>query len=205
MKVSVNNLGPIKEAEFEIGDLTIICGENNTGKSYLIHATHGFLKTLPSMYFSISQDIIGKLLEGERVTLNLADYRKNLNTKLMELSKEFSEEIGGLLAGSQSQFKDADFHFQLDINKDSPPVTIPMSKFMLRLCSMVKSNGFMNLLMQKGMTNRNSFGQIKSGHIGQSRLNSSLAALANMQFFIHSFKWKLTKILELMDLVLTRP
>ena len=131
MKVSVNNLGPIKEAEFEIGDLTIICGENNTGKSYLIHATHGFLKTLPSMYFSISQDIIGKLMEGERVTLKLADYRKNLNNKLMELSREFSEEIGGLLAGSQSQFKDVDFHFQLDINKDSPPVTIPMSKFML--------------------------------------------------------------------------
>ena len=38
------NLGPVKEAELELGDLTIIAGRNNTGKTYLVYTLYGFLK-----------------------------------------------------------------------------------------------------------------------------------------------------------------
>lgn len=38
------NLGPIEEAELELGDLTIIAGRNNTGKTYLTYTLYGFLK-----------------------------------------------------------------------------------------------------------------------------------------------------------------
>ena len=34
MKFRFKNLGPIKEADLELGDLTIIAGRNNTGKTY---------------------------------------------------------------------------------------------------------------------------------------------------------------------------
>lgn len=34
MKVYVENLGVLKQAEFEVGDFTLICGDNNTGKTY---------------------------------------------------------------------------------------------------------------------------------------------------------------------------
>ena len=43
MKISVENLGVLRKAEFEVGDLTIICGANNTGKTYATYALHGFL------------------------------------------------------------------------------------------------------------------------------------------------------------------
>ena len=39
------NLGPIASAEMELGDLTIIAGRNNTGKTYLAYTLYGFLKT----------------------------------------------------------------------------------------------------------------------------------------------------------------
>ena len=39
------NLGPIDNAELELGDLTIIAGRNNTGKTYLVYTLYGFLKT----------------------------------------------------------------------------------------------------------------------------------------------------------------
>lgn len=39
------NIGPIKQADLELGDLTIISGRNNTGKTYLAYALYGFLKT----------------------------------------------------------------------------------------------------------------------------------------------------------------
>ena len=43
MKISVENLGVLQQAEFELGDLTIICGSNNTGKTYATYALYGFL------------------------------------------------------------------------------------------------------------------------------------------------------------------
>lgn len=43
MKISVRNLGVLKQAEFELGDLTLICGDNNTGKTYATYALFGFL------------------------------------------------------------------------------------------------------------------------------------------------------------------
>ena len=39
------NIGPIKKAELELGDLTIIAGRNNTGKTYLVYTLYGFLTT----------------------------------------------------------------------------------------------------------------------------------------------------------------
>ncbi len=38
------NIGPIQEANLVLGDLTIIAGRNNTGKTYLVYALYGFLK-----------------------------------------------------------------------------------------------------------------------------------------------------------------
>ena len=43
MKVQVENLGVLKRAEFELGELTLICGGNNTGKTYATYALFGFL------------------------------------------------------------------------------------------------------------------------------------------------------------------
>ena len=39
------NIGPVKDAEMELGDLTIIAGRNNTGKTYLVYTLYGFLRT----------------------------------------------------------------------------------------------------------------------------------------------------------------
>ncbi len=38
MEFKIQNLGYINDAAIEIGDFTIICGFNNTGKTYLSYA-----------------------------------------------------------------------------------------------------------------------------------------------------------------------
>ena len=43
LKVSLKNVGMLDEAEFEVGDLTIICGENNTSKTYAAYSLYGYL------------------------------------------------------------------------------------------------------------------------------------------------------------------
>ena len=42
------NIGPVNDAELELGDLTIIAGRNNTGKTYIVYTLYGFLKTWES-------------------------------------------------------------------------------------------------------------------------------------------------------------
>ena len=39
-----NKIGPVKDAELELGDITVIAGRNNTGKTYLVYTLYGFLK-----------------------------------------------------------------------------------------------------------------------------------------------------------------
>lgn len=38
------NIGPVTDAELELGDLTLIAGRNNTGKTYIVYTLYGFLK-----------------------------------------------------------------------------------------------------------------------------------------------------------------
>ena len=65
MKVSLKNVGMLDEAEFEVGDLTIICGENNTGKTYATYSLYGYLDFINNnasrfVVFTIIEDIINQ-------------------------------------------------------------------------------------------------------------------------------------------------
>ena len=44
MTFQFKNIGPVDSAEITLGDLTIVAGRNNTGKTYLVYALYGFLK-----------------------------------------------------------------------------------------------------------------------------------------------------------------
>ncbi len=64
MKFVFKKLGPIKEAELELGDLTIIAGRNNTGKTYVAYALYGSLKTWEAIDLRPSPEVkgvVGKL------------------------------------------------------------------------------------------------------------------------------------------------
>ena len=44
VKFRFKNIGPVTDAELELGDLTLIAGRNNTGKTYIVYTLYGFLK-----------------------------------------------------------------------------------------------------------------------------------------------------------------
>jgi len=44
LKFEVENLGPLAAGTIDLADLTVLCGENNTGKTYLTHALYALLK-----------------------------------------------------------------------------------------------------------------------------------------------------------------
>ena len=44
------NIGPVKKAELELGELTVIAGRNNTGKTYITYTLYGFLTKWTSFW-----------------------------------------------------------------------------------------------------------------------------------------------------------
>ena len=65
MKARFENIGPIKKAELELGDLTIIAGQNNTGKTYLVYTLYGFLKVFHDDFYSIPRRFRGQKFSEE--------------------------------------------------------------------------------------------------------------------------------------------
>jgi len=54
MRVKISQLGPIKEANIKINDLTILIGDNNAGKTYITYSVFGLLNYFnspPEPYF----------------------------------------------------------------------------------------------------------------------------------------------------------
>lgn len=109
MKIKVANLGPIRQAEFEMGDLTTISGKNNTGKTYITHAMFGFLDYFHHGYsVPFSNTEFGKLHTDGKLTIDLESYHKKRNSYVTTASKEYSKVISQIFAARESAFKDTE-------------------------------------------------------------------------------------------------
>ena len=89
------NLGPIEEAELELGDLTIIAGRNNTGKTYMVYALYGYLKTWRELRpLKLADSLIDNALKAASLTLEeltsrvLAEGKASWKVEREALSKE---------------------------------------------------------------------------------------------------------------------
>ncbi len=77
MKFHFKNIGPISEAELELGDLTIVAGQNNTGKTYLVYTLYGLSKWMTG---SGSKAYLMKRAIDRALSIKM----KDVATKLME-------------------------------------------------------------------------------------------------------------------------
>lgn len=114
MIITIQNLGAIKQAEFILGDFTIICGGNNTGKTYATHATYGFFDYLKSnAEFSIERKNIDQLFSEGKVDIDLHPYIETLQSFLDKTAKSYSKIMYRVFAGNETQFADANLGFKL--------------------------------------------------------------------------------------------
>ncbi|MDJ0511754.1 MAG: AAA family ATPase [Crocosphaera sp.] len=114
MKFEIHNLGYIKQAEIELGDLTIICGKNNTGKTYVNYAIYGFLKTLKSnLDFEIENEV-NQLLEQGTVKINLSEYNNKFTNSVVEFSKLYSKFLPQIFNLNDKLLQQANFTAKTD-------------------------------------------------------------------------------------------
>jgi AAA15 family ATPase/GTPase len=115
MNIQIKNLGPMKQAEFSLGDLTIICGKNNTGKTYATYALYGFLSLWREVIsFPINDSISEQLLNDGVVHINIFDYFKNIEQILFNCCREYTKKLPTVFATSEDRFKETEFQVQID-------------------------------------------------------------------------------------------
>lgn len=119
MRVKVKNLGVLKEAEFDLGDLTIICGENNTGKTYATYALYGFLTTGRHMSeMQIKDDsCITSLMQKGSGNISIDRYFGKIDTILKNVCGNYTKELPRIFASYEDKFTNTEF--SLDVNKEN--------------------------------------------------------------------------------------
>ena len=118
MKIKIKNLGVLKQAEFSLGDLTIICGGNNTGKTYATYALYGFLSFWHEEYFVHNVDAeIQKLLSAGVVHIDLLPYIKRAESILADGCQKYVKNLPMVFATSEDRFQETDFQISIQQNE----------------------------------------------------------------------------------------
>ena len=137
-KFKFKNLGPIRDATLELGDLTIITGRNNTGKTYIVYTLYGFLRdfnsladgimeswsasgTFSSMIDYPAADIVDQVLRNEAFDLRVS--KDDLNRERIHLIREMSgwysfTGIDDVFNSRSETFPNAFFGVEVDQNKN---------------------------------------------------------------------------------------
>jgi len=115
MKVRIKNLGPLKQADFSLADLTIICGKNNSGKTYATYALFGFLEMWRKLiHIDVSDSSINKLLQDGVAYIDLQRYVDDAPSILAEAAKSYSKQLSKVFSANEAYFSNAAFSICMD-------------------------------------------------------------------------------------------
>ena len=115
MKIKLKNLGSIKQAEFELGELTIICGGNNTGKTYATYALFGFLRVWQEVLnVSVEDTIVENLLNDGVIKIDLVSYLDKYELILKQGCETYTKSLPKIFSAPEEHFKTTQFHIILD-------------------------------------------------------------------------------------------
>ena len=124
LKATFKNLGPIKNAEIELNDLTIIAGKNNSGKTYISYAIYGFLNILYHYDIAAGDDIdikniVSNLLQNGTATISMTDaqFKVLKGNMIKELSSKYSNDLHLFFSSSERYFENTNIDFNINDNQ----------------------------------------------------------------------------------------
>ncbi len=120
MKIIIKNLGVLKEAEFELGDLTLICGCNNTGKTYATYALFGFLLNWQRfMKAEVSDQEIRDLVNDGVTRIDITRHAGKAKNILSQGCRRYAQQLPRIFASNSRHFKETQFQVELQLDMES--------------------------------------------------------------------------------------
>lgn len=104
--------GYLHDAEMELGSLTLICGKNNTGKTYANHALYGFFERWRDLINLNLDSEVNTLYEKGILEIDLSKYEHVFYEALGELSSSFSQYLPKIFSVSEDYFASATFSIE---------------------------------------------------------------------------------------------
>lgn len=119
ISVKTENLGALKKAEFKVNNITLICGDNNQGKTYAAYSLYGFLNFITNNVkaYKISYEIF---YEVQKKFIDLEKFRSLIIEYINKCEKEYlKNELCKVLSIEEEKITNTSFSVNLDfyINK----------------------------------------------------------------------------------------
>ena len=140
MKFRFRKLGPIQQANLELGDLTVIAGRNNTGKTYIVYALYGFLKyskRSSRTFIRRRVEPITNIRSLSRAAVAEGYAERTIDRKQLEkdrtvyanaIERSFSEyELAQVFSSQHGRFEGASVELRSSLPNDLPPAEIRYS------------------------------------------------------------------------------
>lgn len=118
MRFNFEKFGSIDSGEVELGNLTILCGTNNVGKTYVNYAVYGFLMSLPRLIkYNFSDNLKSEIVRKGYFKIAIADINQQLPNLLQKASENFSDLLDSFFSSPEGTFKESKVSLSLnDIN-----------------------------------------------------------------------------------------
>jgi len=115
LKVEFENLGNIKKANIELGNLTIFAGANNSGKTYVNYILYALLDKKYALKSSLYDKYIDEAKENGISKINIIEFLDNNYSKLKSnLEKTFARSLDRFFSAEDGTFK----NFKLTLFQD---------------------------------------------------------------------------------------
>ena len=109
--------GPIKDATFTASEFSVLCGKNNTGKSFCMHAFFCFLSMWRKKIRQVvKQEHLAQIVENKKIEISVGDYVYELNKWIQDALPAFREALPVLL--KKDSLKGKDYYFDVRINDE---------------------------------------------------------------------------------------
>jgi len=118
MNIEFEQLGVIKKGEINLNDLTLLCGPNNTGKTYVMYSLYGLLDKDFEVNFDFIQEIVYKLAQKNVYKLDLHDIMAQHFDSMIDIMEDsFHKRLPNLFSVKDSEF--ANTKIKLRFDKDA--------------------------------------------------------------------------------------
>lgn len=108
MKITIDNLGKINHSEIELNNLTIIVGDNNSGKTYITYSIYGLLKNWTDFInYKNFKAIEDKLKSDGQITLSKEEIISLAATSIRSESQVFEKRIREIFNDKEKIFANA--------------------------------------------------------------------------------------------------
>jgi len=120
MQITLENIGQIKKAEIDLNkDLIVLCGANNTGKTYLAYSIYGLYNSIEPFGVENSikgvKKILNTIFEVGSLDINILDiFLTEKKDILGLLSKKYIDYLPTVFASAKDFFRESQINIDID-------------------------------------------------------------------------------------------